>query len=84
MALERRVNAIKLSQGEHAGSPLKLHNTRGFGQTCVSALNLMALTLRLLSPCRSGRLSLRITRRWNGQFTSLKSAVKLGELEGKS
>jgi hypothetical protein len=26
---ERRINAIKLSQGEHAGSPLQLQNTRG-------------------------------------------------------
>ncbi|MCK5523156.1 MAG: hypothetical protein KAI83_08495 [Thiomargarita sp.] len=25
----RRSNAIKLSQGEHAGSPLQSHNTRG-------------------------------------------------------
>ncbi|MCK5525021.1 MAG: hypothetical protein KAI83_17980, partial [Thiomargarita sp.] len=39
------VNAIKLSQGEHAGSPLQAQNTRVFvGQFCVSALNLMALT----------------------------------------
>ncbi|MCK5524169.1 MAG: hypothetical protein KAI83_13645 [Thiomargarita sp.] len=27
---EQRVNTIKLSQGEHAGSPLQAQNTQGF------------------------------------------------------
>ncbi|MDM8562364.1 hypothetical protein QUF54_03320 [Candidatus Marithioploca araucensis] len=55
-----RINAIKLSQGEHAGSPLQPMNTLRFVgaylcvcppvcmPSCVYALNLMALTLRLL------------------------------------
>ncbi|MCK5524945.1 MAG: hypothetical protein KAI83_17600 [Thiomargarita sp.] len=43
-----RVNAIKLSQGEHAGSPLQSLNTWIFvGQTCMSALNLMTLSSRV-------------------------------------
>jgi hypothetical protein len=29
-----------------------------------------------LSPCRYGRLSLRITRRWSGQFTSMLNAAQ--------
>jgi hypothetical protein len=41
------VNAIKLSQGEHAGLPLQAQDTRGFvgKPACSPWLNLMALTL---------------------------------------
>ena len=38
---ERRITAIKLSVGEHIGSPLQPMNMGDFvGNTCVSALNL--------------------------------------------
>jgi hypothetical protein len=42
------------------------------------SLTYPAETLRptALSPCRYGRLSLRITYRWSGQFTSLESVAQ--------
>jgi len=50
MPCKCRVTAIKLSQGEHAGLPLQSMNTWRFvGHTCVSALNLMAVNLRLFN-----------------------------------